>query len=389
MTDTLILLEEIERPKKIFPNTLQKLARHFWHSEQNKNIIKFADTLETLPNVEVVCILDEKKHPIGIIQREKIFSLLSKRFGRDLMIRDTVKDRCEQALIFSGQSNIIIIQERIREMARQNEYIVLVDSEGVFSGILSFRDLADYMVDMTNEDIALASLLQERFLSNVDKIDSLNMEIDSWWMSAKGVGGDFYFIKKITETKFFASLCDVSGKGVSAALVVSVVWGFMSGYGMQKGLKDLLSRLNELVVSSFHMEKYLTGFFILYDSLTHRLHIADMGHAHSLFLRKDKVLPLKRTRVNLPIGVEVEIEPVVYSIEVENGDILLIYSDGIPEQDNPEGEEFGEDRIIALTKKASETGENLSKILTKSIDEWKGNSPQRDDMTFIQFKFQK
>jgi len=56
MTDTLILLEEIERPKKIFPNTLQKLARHFWHSEQSKNIIKFADTLETLPNVEVVCM---------------------------------------------------------------------------------------------------------------------------------------------------------------------------------------------------------------------------------------------------------------------------------------------------------------------------------------------
>jgi hypothetical protein len=79
MTDTSIFLEQIERPRKIFPNTLQKLARHFWYSEQSKNILKFADILETLPNVEVVCILDEKKHPIGIIQREKIFSLLSSR----------------------------------------------------------------------------------------------------------------------------------------------------------------------------------------------------------------------------------------------------------------------------------------------------------------------
>jgi sigma-B regulation protein RsbU (phosphoserine phosphatase) len=161
----------------------------------------------------------------------------------------------------------------------------------------------------------------------------------------------------------------------------------MNGHSIQKGLKELLSRLNEIVVSSFHMEKYLTGFFLLYDLYTRKLNIADMGHAHSLFLRNGKVLSMKKARVNLPIGVEAGINPVVFSIPIESGDTLLVYSDGIPEQENSEGVEFGEDNIITLTKQAAQMDKTLSEILPDSIEKWREKIPQHDDMTFIQFKF--
>ena len=387
MKETSTILEEIKRPKKTFPNTLQRLAKHYWYSEQHGNIIEFADKLEKYTDIEVVCILNEKKQPVGIIQKEKLFISLSRRFGRELMSKNSVMDCCEKALVFPGQSNILYVQEEIREMESQNEYIVLVDLDGVYTGMLSFRDLSDYMVEMTNDDIVLASLLQERFIASTDKIETFNVEVDCWWTTAKGVGGDFYFIKKINENRFFASLCDVSGKGVSAALVVSMVWGFMSGHSMQKGLKDLLSKLNELIINSFQMEKYLTGIFMLYDSHKCRIYIADMGHAHSLFLRNGQVISMKKTQVNLPIGIEHDVNPIIYTIPIQSGDAILIYSDGIPEQDNFEGEEFGENRIVALTREALQMGKILSKILPNSIEEWRGNIPQRDDMTFIQFKF--
>jgi len=385
---------------KTYPNTLQRLAKQFWYTGQYGNILEFADELERQADITAVCITDEQQRPLGIIRREQLFLVLSKRFGREVISRKTVLDCMENALVFSGDANILLVQENLRgdagkpdsaarnsPLSGKNNYIVLVDSGGVFSGMLSLQDVADYLVEMTNEDIALASLLQERFLTNTDNIADLKISVDTWWSSAKGVGGDFYFIKKIEENRFFASLCDISGKGVAAAMVVSMVWGFMRGHTMRNGLGELLTSLNESIVGSFHMEKYLTGFFMIYDHRTRLLRIADMGHAHTVFLRRGKTLSLKKTQGNLPIGVELEINPAIFDIPIESGDALLIYSDGICEQDNPDGEEFGEKRIVALTKQAEKSGKKLSEILPETLDEFRLHTPQRDDMTFLLFRF--
>jgi sigma-B regulation protein RsbU (phosphoserine phosphatase) len=400
MTKTASLITGIKKPVKTYPNTLQRLAKQFWYTGQCGNILEFADEMERQVDVTAVCITDEQQRPLGIIRREQLFLALSKRFGREVMSRKTVLDCMENVLIFSGDANILLVQEHLREspgktdgtirdsvLSGKTNYIVLVDSNGVFSGMLSLQDVADYMVEMTNEDIALASLLQERFLSNTDNIEDFRISVDTWWSSAKGVGGDFYFIKKIEENRFFASLCDISGKGVAAAMVVSMVWGFMRGHAMRNGLKELLTSLNESIVGSFHMEKYLTGFFMIYDRKAHLLRIADMGHAHAVFLRGGKTMSLKKTQGNLPIGVEVEINPAIFDIPIKSGDTLLIYSDGICEQDNPDGEEFGEKRIVTLAKRMEESGRKLSEILPEALNEFRLHTPQRDDMTFLLFKF--
>jgi len=211
--------------------------------------------------------------------------------------------------------------------------------------------------------------------------------VDSWCCSAKGIGGDFYFIRKISDTKFFASLCDVSGKGVTAALVVSIVWGLLQNFNMQKGLKELLKNLNSSIIRSFHLEKYLTGFFLIYDTESRILQIADMGHAHALFLRKGRKVSIQKSRVNLPIGVEIELEPMVFSFPVQPGDTLVIYTDGISEQDNPAGEEFGETRLVSLIQEVIAHKKNLSGLLPKALEEFRQNTPQHDDMTFLQFRF--
>jgi phosphoserine phosphatase RsbU/P len=393
-----VLIAGIKKPVKTYPNTLQRLAKQFWYTGQYGNILEFADELERQTGITAVCITDEQQRPLGIIRREQLLLALSKRFGREVMSRKTVLDCMENALVFSADANILLVQEQLREssgettaqdsvLSGKNNFIVLVDSGGVFSGILSRQDVADYMVEMTNEDIALASLLQERFLSNTDNIEDLKISVDTWWSSSKGVGGDFYFIKKIEENRFFASLCDISGKGVAAAMVVSLVWGFMRGYTMRNGLRELLTSLNESIIGSFRMEKYLTGFFMIYDQKARLLRIADMGHSHTVFLRSGKTMSLKNTQGNLPIGVEVEINPAIFDIPIESGDVLLVYSDGICEQDNPDGEEFGEKRIVALTKWAEKSGKRLSQILPEALDKFRLHTPQRDDMTFLLFRF--
>jgi len=393
------LIARSAAPARSYPNTLQKLARHFWYTGKDKNIVHLADELEHRPEVTVICVTGEDKQPLGIIRREQLFLSLSRRFGREIMSRYTVAESAEAVPVYAGERNILVFVEHLRKrneelsdplpkkQSDQTEYVVLVDSQGIFSGVLSLQDVANYMMKITNDDIAQASLLQERLLANTDEINQMEVGVDAWSSAAKGVGGDFYFIRKISDKRFFASLCDVSGKGVSAALVVSIVWGFLRSCDMRNGLKEMLVNLNSSIISSFHLEKYLTGFFMIYDAETRQLRVADMGHSHTVFLRDGKIASMEKTRVNLPVGVEPDLNPVVLTTRVQPGDSLLIYTDGITEQDNPAGEEFGEKRVVQLAQKAAAQNKPMSELLPQALAEFKQNTPQHDDMTFLLFRF--
>jgi sigma-B regulation protein RsbU (phosphoserine phosphatase) len=376
---------KIDPPAKQYPNSIQKLARYFWVVYAAQNIVETADELDKQQAIEVLCVVDESLRPLGIVRREQIFLLLGKPFGRELMRKSSIRAIIESAPVFTGDVNIFSLSSS--SPGTEHPYIILTNSGGVFSGMFKVQDLSNYMADITNKDIEMASELQERFLANADDIRNYNVKADVWSRSAKGVGGDFYFIRNLNETQFFAALCDVSGKGVAASVVVSMVWGFLRASVPVSGLKELLINLNACVVSTFQLEKYLTGFFLIYDAAKRRLSIADMGHSHAVLIRADRIYPLKETKVNLPIGVEVDINPVVCGLSVKTGDALLIYTDGIPEQDNPDDDEFGEDRLFDLARKCVSQKKNLDAIFPSCIDEFRRNIPQHDDMTFLLFQF--
>jgi sigma-B regulation protein RsbU (phosphoserine phosphatase) len=382
-----------ESPVRSYPNSIQKLARYFRAVYEDETISTLADELDRDRRLSAVCVVDQDYRPRGIIKRDKLFLLLGKRFGRDLMGERLVREITEGAPVFLGDTNILAVSRSLsaamREAAAEmeNNFIVLRGGEGTFTGMLSFQDLSSYFVDMTNRDITAARLLQERFLASADEIRDARIRVEAWSVPAGGVGGDFYVIKNLGESRFFAALCDVSGKGVSASLVVSMVWGFLRAHPLDRGLGDLLAGLNDSLVNTFHMEKYLTGFFFIHDSQSGVLYLADMGHAHSALIRNGAVSFLEDARVNLPVGVELHIRPAVCRLQVKPGDALLIYTDGITEQDNPEGEEFGDRRFLALAMKSLAAGKKLRELLLPAMESFRKNTPQLDDMSYLFFRF--
>jgi sigma-B regulation protein RsbU (phosphoserine phosphatase) len=393
MTETKKSILRSAAPGRSYPNTVQKLARFFWHIDADQNILEFADELNLHPDIPVVCVVDEKERPLGVVRREHMFLILGKRFGREVMGKSSVREILEKAPVFPGETNILMILQFLNSgpgadmITTGNEYSILINAEGKFTGVLSLGDISDYMVDMTNKDIALAALLQERFLANADDIRDHRVAVNAWSSAVKGVGGDFYCIRRIDEEKFFASICDVSGKGIAASLVVSMVWGFLGAYTMTGGLKPMLINLNASIVQTFHLEKYLTGFFLIYDSSRRYLQIADMGHSHAVLIRENKVHHLKKAKVNLPLGIELTIDPLIFAFKIQAGDALLLYTDGIPEQDNPRGEEFGEKRLITLARACIRGKKQLDKLLPPAINDFRRHTPQHDDMTFLFFRF--
>ncbi|MDR0622965.1 MAG: SpoIIE family protein phosphatase [Treponema sp.] len=382
-----------ESQTRSYPNSIQKLARYFNAVPADETIAGLAEQLDKDRRIAAVCVVDGRRRPLGVIRRDKLFLLLGKRFGWDLMEKRPVREICEEAPVFPGDANIFTVSQFLSAALNEgtlemgNSFMILTGPGGAFSGMLSFQDLSNYFVDMTNGDIAMASLLQERFLASADEVPDSAARVDAWSLPAKGVGGDFYFMKNLGDRRFFAALCDVSGKGIAASLVVSMVWGFLRAYPIRGGLADLIEHLNASMISTFHMEKYLTGFFMIYDAETKQLQFADMGHSHTALLRGSAVHTLEKTRINLPVGLDPAIKPALFRLGIEPGDALLIYTDGITEQDNPLGEEFGDERLLWLAAQ-SRTGEkDLAALLVPALETFRQNAPQRDDMTCLFFRF--
>jgi sigma-B regulation protein RsbU (phosphoserine phosphatase) len=380
-------------PLRSYPNSIQRLARYFTSVPADEKIADLADFLDKDRLIFAVCVVDASSRPLGIIRRDKLFLLLGKRFGWDLMGRRMVREITEEAPVYPGETNILTVSQFFSAALRDgspelgNSFIVLTGGGGAFTGMLSFQDLSNYFVDMTSRDIALASLLQERFLASADEIPGARIRVNAWSLPAKGVGGDFYFIKNLGPNRFFAALCDVSGKGIAASLVVSMVWGFLRAAPLRGGLARLIADLNLLVISTFRMEKYLTGFFMIFDQEKKQLQFADMGHAHNVFLRNGGINDLEKARVNLPLGLEPDIQPQTFRIAVQTGDALLIYTDGITEQDNPGGQEFGDRRLLELARRSLPGAGNLERLLVPALEDFRKTTPQRDDMTFLFFRF--
>jgi sigma-B regulation protein RsbU (phosphoserine phosphatase) len=106
----------------------------------------------------------------------------------------------------------------------------------------------------------------------------------SYSKAQKGVGGDFIYHRTLAKDRQFVALCDVSGKGVAASMVTTLLWGIMETYDFTRGLKAFLRDLNQAVIKAFHLEKYLTGLFLVYNPKTQQVKIADMGHSLAFLL---------------------------------------------------------------------------------------------------------
>lgn len=373
------LISEVEATRE-YGLTVLKAARHRYYASRETTATALADELGKRPEVEVLALLDEDRRPVGLISREGLFALLGKPFGREVLGRTRAWELAQTAPLLDCHTSLFSAGER---GAESSPYRILVDPEGRYRAILSSRDLAEHLSRITEEDIELAGRIQERLEAGNEVLESNQYIFEAWSRPAKGVGGDFWYSKRLEGDRAFFALCDVSGKGVAASLVVSLVWGMLRMFDFRNGLATLLVSLNEALVATFHLEKYLTGFFGVYDPGTGLLEAADMGHAHALVFREGRARRLESRNRNLPVGVEPKLSPVLDRWRLRSGDALFVYSDGIPEQEDPRGAELGERRLAALVLEALRGGSSLRSTLPASLDRHRGKTPQQDDMSFI------
>ncbi len=189
-------------------------------------------------------------------------------------------------------------------------------------------------------------------------------------------------------------LGDVSGKGISAALIMSAVQSIIRTRlyadfpsdgrldSARLSTADFFGQLNQQMYENTPDEKYATCFYALYEASSRRIVYTNAGHPAPLVLRNGATIRLDVG--GTPLGL---ISPMTYSeaeVRLEPGDLLVAFSDGLTEAENNFEEQFGEGRLIEVLRRAQGGSlESLVEEIYRSIDDWTGSKEPQDDMTLI------
>lgn len=241
-------------------------------------------------------------------------------------------------------------------------------------------------------DIQIAREIQEQlFPSGAPKLAGL--ELYGVCRPARGVSGDYYDFLSVGTDKVGMVLGDVSGKGISAALIMAAIQSLIRtrlyldssvGKSDSDGFSTarFFGMLNQQLFENTPEEKYATCFYALYDSDTRRLVYTNAGHPAPVLFRKGEVVRLDAG--GTPLGL---ISPMSYceaKVALEPGDTLVAFTDGFTESVNSFEDEFGEHRLIEVVRRAQ--GDPLHALVDevyRSVEEWTGGGEPQDDMTLI------
>ena len=377
-------------PPKTKNQAIIKLATDMCYVHQEESIQSLADALRREAAEQAVGVVDDEGKVAGIVVRDNFFTTLVRPYARDVFKNRPIREVMETPRTFDSNTNLFSVAEDINAEMKEPgiSYFVLTNERREFHGIFSTQDMLVYLSEMTQNDIALARKLQSRIVREREFVVGKSFEFTASSQTAKGVGGDFYDILRYGEDRWAAAFCDVSGKGIAASIVTSVIWGIMSTYDFTRGLTNFVRELNDYIVRTFESERFITGIFLSYNEVSQELEICDMGHSHMYLFRKGRFVKIKNSQNNLPIGVTPDFTPKSNIIRPREQDVLFLLTDGLTEQENDEGEPYSIDRIAGVLREHHGVPvEATCDRLLADFHSFRGHHALGDDVTFALMRF--
>jgi predicted ester cyclase len=215
-------------------------------------------------------------------------------------------------------------------------------------------------------------------------------ELEGWqiaphYRSAREVGGDFYDFHLLSEDRLGLAVGDATGKGVSAALVMSTTCGMLQAVSQtldSPSPGEILSRVNEALLTRIPPNMFVTCFYAILDPKSGSLAYANAGHDLPYLRRRGGDCEELRAR-GMPLGLMPGMSYGHKEIELDDGEAALFYSDGLVEAHAPKGEMFGFPRLRALVAEHGEE-RSLGDLILEELYSFVGEGwEQEDDITLL------
>ncbi len=213
-------------------------------------------------------------------------------------------------------------------------------------------------------------------------------QLAAFYQAARQVGGDFYDFYEFPSGQLGMVIADVAGKGVPAALFMTLSRTIMRTIAFnRRAPKAVLSRCNEIILRDNQSEMFLTAGYAVVDLADGQLTYANGGHNPPLWYqsRSGQVMKMQAKGVILGAFPQIMLEECV--VQLESGDVVLFYTDGVTEAVDAAGYEFGERRLIAaLEAHVSQNAEAIVQAIVSAVHAFIGSTTPADDLTLFVLK---
>jgi phosphoserine phosphatase RsbU/P len=213
------------------------------------------------------------------------------------------------------------------------------------------------------------------------------VEIEAICNPARTVSGDYYDFIQLSPTSLAIAIADISGKGISAALLMASLQASLRSLILADGstslsTAELVARLNRHLVKNTGDDRFATFFVAVYDSATRVMRYTNAGHLPSLCVQDGAIQQLDKGGIVLGVVEDYPFEE--GSLILPPGALVIGYSDGLVEPENVYGEEFGIERLKeAAIGLQNETPRTVAAGLMRAAEEWASTPEQADDMTVV------
>jgi len=272
------------------------------------------------------------------------------------------------------------------KVERRDQLGVLGDSFNKMTHSISQLIAEQRQLQNLENEISIAREVQAQlFPRNLPVLPGV--ELEAACRAARVVSGDYYDFIQLGPEQVALVVADISGKGISAALLMASLQAALRSQALIEGsgtlsTAEVVSRLNRHLVRNTSDDRFATLFLAVYDSATRRLRYTNAGHLPAVCIAGGVARRL--TAGGMVLGVVEEYEYEEGELDAPPGTLLIGYSDGLVEPENEYGEEFGMVRLEAEAMRKQAAGpREIAEALMNAADEWAGAGEQADDMTVI------
>ncbi len=275
--------------------------------------------------------------------------------------------------------------EGLRDGRIEEPYGEQRDRELQMSGFLIQASRALHTVSLRRQELVLAGRVQASLLPDIPQEEG--WEIAAAWRPARETSGDFYDFIRLPDGRLAIVIADVVDKGMGPALLMTLSRTLLRSHAAEylDHPEALLQAVNRRIISDLDAGLFVTLFYALLDPASGALTYCNAGHPPPYLWSGEGQAELEALyRTGMPLGVSEEARWSTLQTQVPAGGTLLLYTDGVLDAQNPEGEFFDQDSIKALL--ADDPGRGAAEVqeaLLAAVYAFAGTEPQIDDLTLV------
>ena len=236
------------------------------------------------------------------------------------------------------------------------------------------------------QEINIARDIQQALLPRSFK-DFPQLDVSGCNFPCLSVGGDYFDVFPMGDGRTAFLIADVSGKGLGAAMLTTMLQGALSGLTLGAEPARVFNHINRYLCNHAEVGRYATMFFGAMDTQGH-LEFINAGHPSPFLIRGGKA-EASFTEGSYPVGLVPEAEYTATCLKLEPGDTLVLFSDGVTEAMDPEDEMFGMNRLSEVLKDKHDVPlEHLQKCVLESVENFVRGARQADDLTLLLVRYQ-